>query len=153
MPFADPGAFPARSLFPPAGGVRVSVAEFPPGMGKTEARETGANADALDALLTTDGSADAPPPNPGPHATDTADIGVVISGEVWLELDDGAERRIGPGDIVFQMGTVHTWHNRTSEPCVVAMVVFGWGGRVRRCYFLLRHAELVSASTARRFPP
>ena len=31
------------------------------------------------------------PDNPGMHTTDTVDFEVVLSGEVWLELDDGAE--------------------------------------------------------------
>ena len=29
--------------------------------------------------------------NPGMHTTDTVDFDVVVSGEVYLELDDGAE--------------------------------------------------------------
>ena len=31
------------------------------------------------------------PENPGMHTTDTVDFDVVISGEVYLELDDGSE--------------------------------------------------------------
>jgi mannose-6-phosphate isomerase-like protein (cupin superfamily) len=65
------------------------------------------------------------PANPGMHTTDTVDFDVVISGEVWLELDDGAEVRFGPGDCVVQNGTRHRWHNRTSEPCVIAVALLG----------------------------
>jgi len=65
------------------------------------------------------------PANPGMHTTDTVDFDVVISGEVWLELDDGAEVRLGPGDCVVQNGTRHRWHNRTSEPCVIAVALLG----------------------------
>lgn len=65
------------------------------------------------------------PDNPGMHTTDTVDFDVVISGEAWLELDDGAEVRLGPGDCVVQNGTRHRWHNRTSEPCVIAVALLG----------------------------
>jgi mannose-6-phosphate isomerase-like protein (cupin superfamily) len=65
------------------------------------------------------------PEHPGMHTTDTVDVDLVISGEVWLELDDGAEVHLGPGDCVVQNGTRHAWHNRTDQPCVIAVVLVG----------------------------
>jgi mannose-6-phosphate isomerase-like protein (cupin superfamily) len=65
------------------------------------------------------------PDNPGMHTTDTIDYGVVISGEVYLELDDGAEVHLKPGDCVVQNGTRHAWRNRGSAPCAVAFVMIG----------------------------
>jgi len=65
------------------------------------------------------------PDNPGMHTTDTIDYGVVISGEIYLELDDGAEVHLEPGDCVVQNGTRHAWKNRSSEPCAVAFVMIG----------------------------
>jgi quercetin dioxygenase-like cupin family protein len=65
------------------------------------------------------------PDHRGMHTTDTIDFDVVISGEVWLELDDGAEVRLGPGDSVIQNGTRHAWHNRTSDPCTLAVTLIG----------------------------
>ncbi len=65
------------------------------------------------------------PEHPGMHTTDTVDYDLVVSGEVWLELDDGAEVRLGPGDCVVQNGTRHRWRNKTSEPCVVAVALLG----------------------------
>ena len=65
------------------------------------------------------------PDHPGMHTTDTVDFDVVMSGEVWLELDDGQEVRLGPGDCVVQNGTRHAWHNRTSEPVTVAVALVG----------------------------
>jgi quercetin dioxygenase-like cupin family protein len=59
------------------------------------------------------------------HTTDTIDYEVVISGEVWLELDDGAEVHLHPGDTVVQNGTRHAWHNKTDEPCVLAVALIG----------------------------
>jgi mannose-6-phosphate isomerase-like protein (cupin superfamily) len=63
--------------------------------------------------------------NPGMHTTDTVDIDVVISGEVDLELDDGKEVHLGPGDCVIQNGTRHAWRNRTTEPVVIFVTLLG----------------------------
>ncbi|GIR35368.1 MAG: hypothetical protein CM15mP49_07530 [Actinomycetota bacterium] len=40
------------------------------------------------------------------HTTDTVDYEFVISGEVVLELDDGAEVTLSTGDTVVKMGLV-----------------------------------------------
>jgi mannose-6-phosphate isomerase-like protein (cupin superfamily) len=63
------------------------------------------------------------PDHPGMHRTDTIDYEVVISGEVWLELDDGQEVHLKPGDTVVQNGTRHAWRNKSSEPCVLAVTL------------------------------
>ena len=56
------------------------------------------------------------------HTTKTLDFGVVISGRIILELDDGAHE-LGPGDCVVQRGTRHRWMNPTDEPCVMSFVM------------------------------
>jgi len=61
----------------------------------------------------------------GMHTTDTVDYDIIISGELVLELDDGAEVNLKPGDIVVQNGTRHAWHNRSSKPCVMYSVLVG----------------------------
>ena len=63
--------------------------------------------------------------HPGMHTTDTVDFDVVVSGEVVLELDDGAEVLLKAGDCVIQNGTRHAWHNRSSENCVIAVTLLG----------------------------
>jgi hypothetical protein len=67
----------------------------------------------------------AEPENPGMHTTDTIDLDLVFSGEVWLELDDGEELNLHPGDCVVQNGTRHAWHNRSTEPCVIFVTLLG----------------------------
>jgi quercetin dioxygenase-like cupin family protein len=57
------------------------------------------------------------------HRTETVDYGIVLSGEIVLELDDGAQTTLGPGDVVIQRGTDHRWENRSSEPARVAFVL------------------------------
>lgn len=59
------------------------------------------------------------------HATNSVDYVFVLSGELWLVLDSGAEVRLNPGDCVVQNGTRHAWHNRKSEPCVIAGALIG----------------------------
>ena len=56
------------------------------------------------------------------HRTDSLDYGVVISGEIDMELD-GGEVHLRAGDVIVQRGTVHNWINRGTEPCVVAFVL------------------------------
>ncbi len=61
----------------------------------------------------------------GMHTTDSVDYGVVISGEITLELDDGAKASLKQGDCVVQNGTRHAWRNSSTTPCVMAFVLVG----------------------------
>ena len=63
--------------------------------------------------------------NPGMHTTDTVDFDVILSGEVYLELDDGAEVLLKAGDCVVQNGTPHAWRNRSSQNCIIAVTLVG----------------------------
>ena len=59
---------------------------------------------------------DLPPHSTAPlHRTTSVDLGVVLKGEVVLELDDGVERILKEHDSVVQRGTIHAWHNRTDS--------------------------------------
>jgi len=49
------------------------------------------------------------------HRTNSLDYGVVLSGTVELELDDGAVTLLQPGDIVVQRGTIHAWRNPSRD--------------------------------------
>lgn len=58
------------------------------------------------------------------HRTHSLDYGIVLSGGLELELDDGSVTRLGPGDIVVQRGTMHLWRNPSaSEACRIAFVL------------------------------
>jgi mannose-6-phosphate isomerase-like protein (cupin superfamily) len=65
------------------------------------------------------------PENPGMHTTATIDFDIILSGEVWLELDNGEEVHLQPGDCVVQNGTRHAWHNKTTEPAVIVTALVG----------------------------
>ena len=61
----------------------------------------------------------------GMHTTESVDYGVVISGEITLELDDGATVSLKQGDCVVQNDTRHAWRNGSTTPCVMAFVWVG----------------------------
>lgn len=60
---------------------------------------------------------------PRVHRTQSIDFAVVMSGSIWMELDDGVEVVLNAGDVLVQRGTVHNWVNRGSEICRVAFVI------------------------------
>lgn len=57
------------------------------------------------------------------HQTDTIDFITIISGEIYLTLDDGSETLLKAGDTLIQRGTNHAWINRGSVPCVFSAVM------------------------------
>jgi len=63
--------------------------------------------------------------SPGMHTTDTVDFEYILSGEVWLELDDGQTTHLRPGDTVVQNGTRHAWRNRGTQTCQIVVFMLG----------------------------
>jgi len=122
----DPGAAtdPAEAekfdLAPPAGGSRLRVFTFLPASDRPE--NVAAALEAAAARFDTGGVMEAE--DPAMHTTRTIDYGIVLSGEIDLELDEG-EVHLKAGDVVVQRGTRHAWRNRGSEPCRIAFVLIG----------------------------
>lgn len=65
------------------------------------------------------------PDSPGMHTTDSVDYGVLLSGEIVLDLGGGEEVTLAPGDIAVQNGTRHAWRNRTGAPATMVFVLVG----------------------------
>jgi quercetin dioxygenase-like cupin family protein len=59
------------------------------------------------------------------HRTQSLDYGIVLLGQVELELDGGATTRLTAGDVMIQRGSIHAWINRGSQPARVAFVLLG----------------------------
>jgi len=59
------------------------------------------------------------------HTTDTVDCGIILSGELCMELDDGVEVLLKPGDVVVNCGTRHAWRNRSVQNCIAVFVCIG----------------------------
>lgn len=58
------------------------------------------------------------------HRTNSLDYGIVMSGRLELELDNGETKLLGPGDIVIQRGTMHLWRNPSpTTPCRIVFVL------------------------------
>jgi mannose-6-phosphate isomerase-like protein (cupin superfamily) len=121
----DGGPRPAETYFPPAEGSRFGVFTVPPGE-VTVPPDLDVAAGIADLQREMPGLMDhMEPDEPGMHTTDTIDYDLVISGEITLELDDGEQVVLGPGDAVVQNGTRHRWRNHGTEPCVIAVVLIG----------------------------
>jgi quercetin dioxygenase-like cupin family protein len=122
----DPGSQPSwNTYFPPVGGFRFILATLPPDDVQLPADFDAEAAAAefeekLPGVLAT-----VEPDNPGMHTSDTIDFDVVLSGQVILELDDGVERLLRPGDTVVQNGTRHRWKVPGPEPTVMAIFLIG----------------------------
>ena len=56
------------------------------------------------------------------HTTRTIDYGIVLSGEINLELDEG-KVHLKSGDVVVQRGTGHGWYNPGPKPCTIAFIM------------------------------
>jgi mannose-6-phosphate isomerase-like protein (cupin superfamily) len=109
------------NLVPPPGGIHWRTTDFPP----DSAIPADININDLAAEVNEkvpDLVAHADLSRLGMHQTETIDFGVVLSGEIWLELDDG-EVHLKAGDCVVQRGTMHAWRNRSDKPCVMSFVL------------------------------
>ena len=125
-PQGDPTLRP-HPYFPPPGGTRFVVVRFPAAAAADASVAVADPAAAakqffdqfpgLGDLMEAD--------HPGMHASQTVDYVVVLSGEIDLELDDGATRRLRAGDCVVQNGTRHAWRNNGDVDCVLAAIVVG----------------------------
>lgn len=122
----DGGApYSMSAFFPPTGGFRFGLFTLPPESASAEVdtpleeglQEVEEKLPGMLAVHDPDGS--------GMHTTDTIDFEYVISGEVWLELDDGMEVLLLAGDTVVQNGTRHNWHNRGTVPCQMVLCMVG----------------------------
>lgn len=126
-PRADPtGEDPTpkvTSLLPAPGGTRFIVLTFPPEEAMADPafdpvafdQEQRADSPGIAELIEPDGM----------HATPTVDYGIVLQGEIVLELDDGHRTLLAAGDIVIQNGTRHAWRNRSGRPATMAFVLIG----------------------------
>lgn len=58
------------------------------------------------------------------HRSSSIDYGIVLSGEVELELDNKVVKTLGPGSIIVQRGTIHLWRNPSeTEICRIVFVL------------------------------
>jgi mannose-6-phosphate isomerase-like protein (cupin superfamily) len=114
----------AHAYFPPVGGFRFGIFTIPPAGEADYPEDMEAAASEVEEKLP-GMMAHMEIDEPGMHTTDTTDYEIVLSGQIILELDDGAEVTLSPGDTVIQNGTRHRWRNEGSVPAVVGVVLVG----------------------------
>jgi len=115
----------AKSWVPLPGGTNLMFITFPPDsvMGSPSFDPAAAGAEYVKVLP---GLAEKfEMEHPGMHTTDTVDYGVLIDGELHLELDDGATKKLAPRDVVVQNGTRHAWRNKSDKPATMLFVLVG----------------------------
>lgn len=120
---ADPTIGRRPDTHPPDGGTVIRIVNIPP---------EGANGPDLDPEkaaqlfasvgLEGAGSKHSRARHPLMHRTESVDYGIVLSGEIYLILDD-SEVHLKPGDVVVQRGTIHAWNNRSDQICRMAFVL------------------------------
>jgi quercetin dioxygenase-like cupin family protein len=58
------------------------------------------------------------------HRSNSIDYGILLSGELELELESGEVAKLAPGDIVVQRGTNHLWRNPSvTESCRIVFIL------------------------------
>ena len=114
-----------KSIVPPRSGTRFLVVTFPPDSvfaapGFDPAAATAEN------LVISPGLAESFEAD-GMHATPTIDYGIVLDGEIWLELDDGRAELLHRHDVIVQNGTRHAWRNKSDRSATLAFILIGAG--------------------------
>ncbi len=106
-------------LHPPKNGSVFRIVQFDPEDpevmanldGKAAFAEMGAGANIVEGAR-----------HPFMHRTDSVDYAVVLTGEVYMMMDED-EVLLKAGDTVVQQGTNHAWSNRGTEPCQIAFIL------------------------------
>ncbi len=115
---ADPVEGPLI-LQPPKNGSVFRIVQFDPEDpdqlatldGKAAFAEMGAGANVVEGAR-----------HPFMHRTDSIDYAVILTGEIYMLMDED-EYLLKAGDTVVQQGTNHAWSNRGTESCQIAFVL------------------------------
>ena len=106
-------------LHPPQNGSIFRIVQFDPEDpdvlatldGKAAFAEMGAGANVVEGAR-----------HPFMPRTDSVDYAVVLTGEIYMMMDED-EVLLKAGDTVVQQGTNHAWSNRGTEPCQIAFIL------------------------------
>jgi hypothetical protein len=121
----DPMSVPGSSLLPDVGGSSFMLVTFPPDSVMMSPDFDPSKA-GPEHLVAAPGIAETfELDNPGMHTTPTVDYGIVLDGEIWLELDDGATVHLKQHDTVVQQGARHAWRNKGTNPATLVFVLVG----------------------------
>jgi mannose-6-phosphate isomerase-like protein (cupin superfamily) len=115
---------PAMGLGPPPHGTNFRIVEFGPEQDYIGAVDAEGARRAFAAMGGAEHALDAgaTPRHPFMHKTETVDYGIVLSGEIYLVLDE-SEVLMRAGDVCIQRAANHAWSNRSTQPCLMAFVL------------------------------
>ena len=123
----DGSESPWTGHFPPTDGYRVIISHVSPGLAGRDApltaQEQAESAAKFPGLHDSFDESDA-----GMHVSVTVDVGVILSGLIDLELDDGHVVHLKTGDVVIQNGTRHKWSNAGDSQATIAFILLGAHG-------------------------
>ncbi|SEI54485.1 cupin domain-containing protein [Pseudomonas sp. NFACC07-1] len=112
------------SLVPGPGETSLAIYDFPPDTVMQNPTDVGQMIEELGGALP--GLFECfEPDHPGMHTTPTIDYGILLQGELWLELDNGEQKLIRPGEVVIQRGTRHAWRNKSDQIARALFVMIG----------------------------
>ena len=115
---SDQGERPMRHD-PTPNGTIFRIVEIPP-ESATKAIDTTAAFEHLGS--TNKPKAEDSAKHPSMHKTKSIDYLVVMSGEMWMVMEEG-EVLLRPGDCIVQRGTNHAWVNKGDKPCLLAAIL------------------------------
>lgn len=62
--------------------------------------------------------------HPFMHRTDSIDYAIVLTGEIWMMMDEPEDDvLLKAGDVLIQRGNNHAWSNRGTETCIIMFVL------------------------------
>ena len=111
------------NVVPEPGETRMLVITFPPDA-VYASPHFDPQAAAAENLAISPGLAERFEPD-GMHSTPTIDYGIVLDGEIWLDLGNGSPTLLKPLDVFVQNGTRHAWRNKSDRPATIAVVLIG----------------------------
>lgn len=117
------------ALEPAANGTNFRIVEFPPEadyIGKVSAADAAKAFGDMGASHALVGGET--PRHPFMHRTKTLDYAIIVSGEIYLVLDE-AEVLMKAGDVCIQRATNHAWSNRSDKPCKIAFILIDGDGK------------------------
>ena len=107
-------------IAPPTNGSVVRIVDYPPSGDRFKAMDV----NHMSARISDDHlqSKARPPSHPMMHRTKSIDYAFVLSGEIYMILDD-SEVHLKAGDFLVQQATNHGWENRSNEVCRIGFVL------------------------------
>jgi mannose-6-phosphate isomerase-like protein (cupin superfamily) len=106
-------------LIPPTNGTIFRIVDFPPIKPETEKMDINTMMKVVGDHAPAKG---VPPRHPMMHRTRSLDYAIIMSGEIYMLLDD-QEVLLKAGDVVVQQATNHAWVNRGKEVCRIAFIL------------------------------